>query len=80
VKGRVAVDQHRQSDLVKQRDDPGMRLADSQSAAGPFEPEVMSQQKGEGTASLASGKVALVPPRSYTARCRRSWLEAGGVQ
>jgi hypothetical protein len=43
VKGRVTVDQHRQSDLVKQRDDPGMRLADSQSAAGPFEPEVMSQ-------------------------------------
>src|SRR5271166_6265209 len=55
-----------------------MRLAGSQSAAAPFEPEVMSQQKGEGTASLVSGNVALVPARSYTARCRRSGLEAGG--
>ena len=47
VQGWITIDQHGQPDLIKQSDDPGMGLADSQGAAGPFEPEVMSQQQGD---------------------------------
>ena len=47
VERRVAVDEHRQPDLVEQRHDPGVGLADPQAAAGPVEPEVVGQQDAD---------------------------------